>query len=129
LALALLAVPAILIGLLAMHFVTTGNMSEANPSQSSVSMAAPASSDLTMGASSPTSTIVHDFVGASMPSHDMLGVMCILALVAGVIFLGMPLLGSGWAHLRRILTAVQLTAGALAPPTPPSLHVLSISRT
>ena len=127
--LALFAVPAILIGLLAMHVLVAGNMTETATHQSSVSVAATASGDMTMAPNPETGALADECGGICMPSHDMLGMMCVLALLAGAIFFALQLLLSGRPDLRATLKPLQLTAAALAPPTPPSLHVLSISRT
>jgi len=59
----------------------------------------------------------------------MLGILCVLALLAGVILFALHPALTGWPTLTRILRPLRLTVAALAPPNPPSLHVLSISRT
>lgn len=129
LALALLAVPAILIGLLAMHVLTTGNMADTADHHSSVSLAAAAVDEMAMAPSSESGSLADDCGGVCMPAHDMLGMMCVLALLAGVILFALQLALTGWPTLMRILRPLRLTVAALAPPNPPSLHVLSISRT
>lgn len=129
LALALFAVPAILVGLLAMHVLTTGNMTDTADHHSSVSLAAAAGDDMAMVPNPGTGSLADDCGGVCMPSHDMLGMMCVLALLAGAILFALQLALTGWPTLTRILRPLHLRAAALAPPTPPSLHVLSISRT
>lgn len=75
------------------------------------------------------SPVSDDCGGVCMPSHDMLGIFCVLALLAGVILFALHPALTGWPTLTRILRPLRLTVAALAPPNPPSLHVLSISRT
>ncbi|MCA0180444.1 MAG: DUF6153 family protein [Actinobacteria bacterium] len=129
LALALFAVPAILIGLLAMHVLTTGNMADTADHHSSVSLAAAAVDEMAIAPSPDPSPVSDDCGGVCMPSHDMLGILCVLALLAGVILFALHPALTGWPTLTRILRPLRLTVAALAPPNPPSLHVLSISRT
>jgi len=129
---ALFAVPAILVGLLAMHVLTTTGMS--NSPTSSGAMAA---HHLTTGtltdesvATSPGMPVpTEDCGGLCGPSHDMLGMICVLALLAAVILLSLHLVLIRWEQLRRFVHALPAKAAALAPPAPPSLHILSISRT
>ena len=70
-----------------------------------------------------------DCGGFCGPSHDMLGMICVLALLVTVVLLSLHLILIRWEELRRIVTTLAANAAALAPPAPPSLHVLSISRT
>ena len=69
-------------------------------------------------------------VAAPMPDHSMLMVTCILALLAGVIVVVAP---AALAWLGGMLTLleqrIQMVLGSRPLPRPPSLHVLSISRT
>jgi len=66
--------------------------------------------------------------GGGMPGHTSMPTMCALALLIGLLLLLRP-------PLRRITRALQLAAARIAPrrglrpPRPPSLLVLSISRT
>ena len=129
LAVALFAVPAILIGLLGMHVLTTGSTSEAQDHHSSVMLASTVASDVAMVLSPGTASQIDTCGTACMPSHDMLGMMCVLALLAGAILLHLQFVLTGWPGFTRILGAAQLKAASVAPPAPPSLHVLSISRT
>ena len=145
LAFALLAVPAILAGLLAMHVLNTGEMSSApeaaahSPHQSQMvslashSIVSESYGDPAGAASVPMSpgdaAPQHDCGGPCTPGHEMLGMMCVLALLVTIILFTRQL---GLAHGQyQLLAAPGLTSSLanLAPPRPPSLHALSISRT
>lgn len=128
-ALALFAVPAILIGLLAMHVLATDTMAGSADHHSSMSQTATAGSDMIIAPTPAAASLGDHCGGICMPSHDMLGMMCVLALLAGAILFAVRLHLSGWPDLRRILEPIQRAVAAQAPATPPSLHVLSISRT
>lgn len=140
LVIALFAVPTILLGLLAMHVLANGGMSQASASLTSITQTSDGAS-----AQSPESSMAFS-VGSDrpspaddcgggcgpshdMPSHEMLGMICVLALLISVLLLMPPLILSRWDQLQRALLAQITKAAAVAPPTPPSLHVLSISRT
>jgi hypothetical protein len=129
LVLTMFAVPAILIGLLAMHVLASGNMTDTQDHNYGGVLATSVGTDMAMAASSGTVDLSHGCGGVCMPSHDLLGMICILAVLAGAILFGLQLVLAGWPSLTRIFGALQVKAAALAPPTPPSLHVLSISRT
>lgn len=135
---ALFAVPAILVGLLAVHVLADSGMTEAS---------APHASSTHPGDAAPAQSPEHAMVPAvstnnsgsdcggecgpshDMPSHDTLSMICVLALLISVLLLIPPLILTRWEQLRRDILALITKAAALAPPTPPSLHVLSISRT
>ncbi len=138
LAVALFAVPAILVGLLGMHVLTTGGMGE--PMAAAISAihaaaAAPFSADRTdmaMGEVSPPAPAplpLDNCCGLCGPRHGMLGMACVLALLVALVLLTLHLVLAGWQPLGRHAAALLAKAAALAPPSPPSLHVLSISRT
>lgn len=130
---AMFSVLAILVGLVAMH-VLTGGMNEATavslPTASAIHHAhevpAPADMPMTPSHGAPAGDCGG---GPCMPGHDMLNMLCVLALLVTVILFALQLLLSGWPALTRVVSTLQRNAVALAPPAPPSLHVLSISRT
>ncbi len=133
LAIALFAVPAILVGLLAMHVLTAAGVSESGASHAMsgpTAGAPPHSSEAGMAArTSPNMPApTEDCGGQCGPSHDMLSMICVLALLATIILLTLHLILIRWGELRRIVTALTAKASAL-PLAPPSLYVLSISRT
>jgi len=139
----LLAAPialAIITGLLSMH-VLTGSHQPALASETSAMSthsqvgSAPAAADdtpMTAAAAEGAGGHCQDGCGspAGMPDHSMLMMVCVLALLAATIVLLAPALlarlGTALAllrlHGRNVLTA-------LPHPRPPSLIVLSISRT
>jgi hypothetical protein len=61
--------------------------------------------------------------------HDMLTMICVLALLITVVLLTLHLILLRWEELRRFVSGLAVKAAALAPLQPPSLHILSISRT
>ena len=79
----------------------------------------------TPGAPAPA----EDCGGMCGPGHEMLGMICGLALLITVVLITLQLILTGWQPLKRMAVAIAATAAALAPLPPPSLHVLSISRT
>lgn len=135
LAIALLAVPAILVGLLAMHVLITGGMSGSAISLTSEthhdSTEAHRSATVTIAATTSTPmapTPAGDCGGMCEPGHEMLGMICGLALLITVVLVTLRLILTSWQPLKRVVVVIA-TAAALAPRPSPSLHVLSISRT
>ena len=126
LAIGLLGVAALLICLLASAGNTTsgsGNVAAAQTTQSAeqvmtpaVSLAMPSLSDERCGE-------------ACAPVHEVIAVACMLVLLVTVVLLAADLILTRRTLLRQVLVALAAKAAALAPPAPPSLHVLSISRT
>lgn len=136
LAIGLLAVPAILVGLLAMHVLTTDGMSDAGISAATASHhdhaeAPPPANATTVGMTSTPAAPApaEDCGGMCGPGHEMLGMICGLALLITVVLITLQLILTGWQPLKRMAVTIAATAAALAPLPPPSLHVLSISRT
>ena len=127
--LALFAIPAILIGLLAMHVLAGENLAHSDTTHFSIPLAVTVGGDMTMVPSPEQGALADDCDGPCAPHHDLHATECVLALPAGAIFFPLQGLVSGWPDLRPTLEPRLLTAAASAPPTPPSLHVLSISRT
>ena len=121
---ALLAVPAILIGLLAMHFLASESL-------------APESHSMTASAAdSPMVAVAHNEAPAPVgcdemcaPTHDMLGMACVLALLVSADLIIFHVFLFRFRTLGAALRQIVARLSALAPPAPPSLHVLSISRT
>lgn len=135
LAIALFAVPAILVGLLAMHVLATSSMSESGAAHvisghpSDTALVHGADVGMTSAMSPGMPVPAEDCGGPCGPSHDMLGMICVLALLVTMVLLTLHLILIRGEELRRIVTALVAKAAALAPPAPPSLHFLSISRT
>ncbi len=67
--------------------------------------------------------------GACAPAHEVVAVACMLVLLVTVVLLTAGLILTRRTLLRQVLVALAARAAALAPPAPPSLHFLSISRT
>lgn len=63
------------------------------------------------------------------PTHEVLAGACVLALLVTAVLFATDLFLTRWSVLRQVLATLGARATALAPPTPPSLHLLSISRT
>ena len=129
---AFFAVPAILIGLVAMHVLTTTGLSD-----SSVPVAMTPHHVSTASLVSEQSVAVSPAMPASVedcgvlcgPSHDMLGMICMSALLVTVILLTLHLVLIRWQELRQVITDLTAKLATLAPQIPPSLHILSINRT
>jgi hypothetical protein len=129
---ALVAVPAILIGLLAMHVLMTtdGGHFDTLPAASMHHETGPVSTlGMTEAVGVATTPPSQECGGMCGPDHDMLGMICLLALLVTSVLLTLRLVYVRWADLRRAIIAFSVPGPALAPPRAPSLHVLSISRT
>lgn len=129
--LALFAVPAILIGLLAMHVFTTASADSSAPlAAASHHMGATPLLSAESAAIVPSSpATADDCDGLCSPSHDMLGMICVLALLVTLVLLTVHLVAIRWEQPLRAIKDLAARASALVPPVPPSLIVLSISRT
>lgn len=132
--LVLLAVPAILLGLLAMHGLTTSSMGGSQTSlavtdQSTgmVMHAVGSVTPLAMNSGSPLRA--QNCEGACGPDQEMLGMACVLALLFTVLLFALHPALSWREGIRSKISALAAKVLALAPPSPPSLHYLSISRT
>lgn len=135
LAIAVFAVPAILIGLFAMHVLTAGGMSDSGTAPAILTHAAGAAvvhgqgMDMTSLGQSGTPAPAEECGGVCGPSHDLLGMLCMFALLVTMVLLNLRLIPIRWEELRRVVMALVAKAAALTPPAPPSLHLLSVSRT
>lgn len=125
LAIVLLAVPAILVGLLAMHVLTTG----ASHAPASTVQASTVMSDSATDTLSPHAHETTDCDGLCGPEHDMVGMACILALLMTALLLTVRLTLLRWPAPLTLASTIVADLANLAPPQPPSLLVLSISRT
>lgn len=130
-------------GLLAMHTLTSGHAD----TPAAASEAAHAAPDSDLGGTVATGSMLENTIGTGteasgghcegdcdssggMPDHSMLMMACVLALLAATIVLLAPAL---LARLGTVLALLRLhgrnVLTALPHPRPPSLIVLSISRT
>jgi len=121
---ALLAVPAILIGLLAMHFLASESLAPEAHSMSASVAAPPIPGNTHHEAPAPEGC--EEMCG---PTHDMLGMACLLALLVSATLIIFHLFLFRFRGIAAALRVIVARLSALAPPSPPSLHVLSISRT
>lgn len=125
LTISLLAVPAILIGLLAMHFLVGQALSEA--SAHSIDAAAArgyAATDLRNESPSPVGC--DEMCG---PAHDTVVMACVLALLVTAMLTLLHAFLTRWRAFSPTLRLLAARALAQARPLTPSLNVLSISRT
>ena len=121
---AIVAVPVILAGLLAMHFLAGAD--EVNSSAMAMSTSSEASAVAPMAASSDP-----ECSPACVTSSGMtMSMVCTLALLVSVIILTVLLSFTRRdpEMLERLLSLWRARIASLPPPLPPSLHVLSISR-
>lgn len=126
---ALLAVPAVVAGILAMHFLT----GLAAPGAAAHHMDAPtivAAAPHVMG-EADTAPAILDCSAQCAPTHEMTAMACLmLALLVVFVLLASSTGGLlGWVSPRVVLARISVALAALAPPNPPSLTALSISRT
>jgi hypothetical protein len=126
----IIAIPGILIGLLAMHFMVTPAASH-TPHASGVvaEISAPHDEQRSVGYESAHSHPVAQCDGLCGPEHDMLGMACILALLLTALWATARLAVLQWGSPRAAIGVLVAGASTLLPPRPPSLLALSISRT
>lgn len=137
--LALVAVPAILLGILGMHFIASNSLPAGPPAAGSL---AETTSSHAMIESSPSHKgVEHSSLAASaddcdgtcvaghdMPGHSLMGMVCILALVIYVLIFFVPVLFARGGFGQNLLRSLATTLAGLASPSPPSLSMLSLSR-
>lgn len=124
-----LGVTAIMVGLLAMHVITatssdhTGHHPAATTHEHTDTML--------MTDPAPASAATTDCNGACEFGHNMANMACLLALLITTLILTVRVIISRWgSDLYRLIAALSAALpAALAPPSPPSLLTLSISRT
>lgn len=131
-AIALFAVPAILLCVLAMPVLMSDGPNDSGQSpamltHTTATVMGPSEGAAATSPHAPASA--EDCGGLCGPSDDMLGMLCVFALLVTGVFLTLHLILIRWEELRQLVTALAVKAVALAPPPPPSLHILSISRT
>lgn len=128
--LTVMAAVALIVGLLAMHTLSTGTAhAESRTSATIAEHDQPAQMTDARGATD-TGHCPGDCGGpGNMPDHSMLLMICALALLAAVIVVLAPTLLSGLGMSPRVAAPLRDAARALPRPRPPSLLVLSISRT
>ncbi|OJX78863.1 DUF6153 family protein [Leifsonia sp. 71-9] len=145
-----LGVAAIVVGLLAMHVITatstdhTGHHTAATTHEHTDTMlmtdTSPAGAAATthehtdtmlMTDTSPAGAATTDCNGACESGHNMASMACLLALLITTLILTVRVIISRWgSDLYRLVAALSAALpAALAPPSPPSLLALSISRT
>ena len=127
-AFAALAVPAMVAGILAMHFLT-GLSPAAHPQHAMGSGTEMISVAHQTGDPAPDPIV--DGCGADCsPEHQMAAMACLLLVVLSSVLLVFASRGPhAWISLRDMVARAGLIAVAIAPPRPPSLTFLSISRT
>lgn len=133
----LAAVATIVVGLLAMHslHLDSGHNYGHDTAVMTVVVAVghgdAASADVVgmLEGGAPGSTVGHCPAGDCSPDHGMTAMACLLILLATGLLLATVLASTRWAPVRQLGLLKVVRAVALAPPIPPSLHVLSISRT
>jgi MFS superfamily sulfate permease-like transporter len=128
--LALTAVPAVLAGLLAMHVLSGSTGETSSASHHAVAVAQPADPN---SASVGIERHEDSLAGVCGPDcereHQLSAVACVLALLAAAFALA---IGTGWFRMGWLLRPVRylsILTRSPAEPAPPSLLVLSISRT
>lgn len=128
--LALLAVPAILFGLLAMHGLTAASMSGSQTAMAITDQATHVVGNFTPATmTSGLPSQAQNCDGGCGPSQEMLGMACVIALLFTVLIFALRPALSQREEIRHTISAIAAKVLALAPPSPPSLHYLSISRT
>ncbi|NYD75865.1 DUF6153 family protein [Leifsonia soli] len=140
----LLAVVGVIVGILGMHTLVSGPADSMSPHaalHSALGSDHPgeestkgtdAGRGMAMGSSTDPGMDAHAHcaAGGCGPGHDMSAMLCFLALLATVLLLLAPILmRSRWAFFAAIAARAREVPRIIAPASPPSLHVLSISRT
>ncbi len=123
----LLAIPALMVCLLATHSLAESGDPAGQHANMSVSVPT-----VQMGDTAPTNTSVSSCDPFCGPNHDMGAMACILALLLTAITIAALAAFRGWMSAESLLAVLALIAARLRslapPPSPPSLTFLSISR-
>lgn len=125
---ALVAVPAILVGLLAMHFLAGSD--EVRASTMAMSANTDASTTAVTQVALEADCAPACLTSSSMTMSMTMTMACVLALLATIVILTV-ITSVARRDPELTLRLVSLWRGRIAslpPPAPPSLHVLSISR-
>ncbi len=123
-------IAAILVGLLAMHALTSDTSVGRSAQTSDSSMLTMAGTAVALAESASSGmSVSNGCTGACDLGHEMLGSACVLALLITVLLFTLHLFVVSRPEARRVVQALVAKASALVPPAPPSLEVLSISRT
>ncbi|WP_431246410.1 DUF6153 family protein [Leifsonia xyli] len=146
----LLGVTGIVVGLLAMHTLTTVTgdhtthhaaadathdhadaATHDHADLASTAMAAVHPAAMTDAGMNGVSGGTSDCNGTCESGHNMANLVCLLALLVLTLIVTLRVIFTRWGNdLHRLVAALTAALPAvLAPPSPPSLHVLSISRT
>lgn len=120
----------ILVGLLAMH---SFNIEGGHSGHSASSSAAASADHHVVSADTHDATAATPLAGLAECDgdceHTMTLMACIMALMVSMIVLGSSRATVIETGITRVISSVVEPRGTLAPAVPPSLHVLSISRT
>lgn len=135
----LIAVAAIVTGILGMHALLggTGNAASAHAVQSLSVVGDSHIAELTASghdgvvtfAASAPSAVTDCAAGACAPGHNMAAMLCLVALLAAALLLAPAIDRSCTTIFHAIVARTRELISLVAPISPPSLHVLSISRT
>ncbi|TQL47428.1 hypothetical protein FB562_0488 [Homoserinimonas aerilata] len=125
----LAAIGAILVGLVAMHSLNIEGGHSGHAASSPVAASADHHADAGAADAAAVDPLASPAGCDSDCEHSMTVMACILALMVTLIVLGASRATSISAGILRLLSPVLELKATLAPAVPPSLHVLSISRT
>jgi Family of unknown function (DUF6153) len=137
--LALVAVPLIVLGILAMHFLAsgslaTGSLGGTSLGESTSSHAMVESGHTHPGSSEPAPAAPADdcdgmcAAGHNMPGHSLMAMVCVLALMIYVLLFVVPVTWTRWGSSGALPRSIAALLATLAPRSPPSLSMLSLSR-
>jgi hypothetical protein len=140
-----LGAAALLVGLLAMHVVMSGGHAHSvETASSSGALTDHDTHELDAMATAPTLTALHAMAalpaavlgaaadpcdGTCPPAHTVIAMTCIIALLISVLVLVVAVIVRRWVRLSHGIRSLASRVAGLAFPDPPSLLVLSISRT
>jgi Family of unknown function (DUF6153) len=132
-----LGAAALLVGLLATHVVISGGHSgHAHSADSSASSTVPTADhtahELHAMAALPAAMLgaaADPCDGTCPPAHTVIAMTCIIALLISVLVLVVAVIVRRWVRLSHGIRSLASRVAGLAFPDPPSLLVLSISRT
>ncbi len=137
--LALVAVPVIVLGILAMHFLASGSLAAGSLGGTALGESTSTHAMVTSGHTQPGALETAPaapaddcdgmcVAGHNMPDHSLMAMVCVLAIMIYMLLFVVPVTWTRWASSGALPRSLAALLATLAPRSPPSLSMLSLSR-